>query len=288
MRGRPAAARALRFLAAEGQRLHSKELVSLAQEGDSPGGLDKVKDLIRHMLAQKMTQQAESTDHHAFCGAEMGKSEKKVARLQQEAQKIQADLDEDSAKLAELKDNVADIHEELSSAHKGASEAMKLRSEEHQRFVDQKAQYEQDEEKLARAAAQMETTDEKAMEAAHEAAEKAVEKRVKAEQAEQRAAFEYEESTKKLEVMKASKTKLAEDHEHTMVRMQHDLVEKQTDLRSTQEELDAAKDYAEKLKAQCVVSPDSHKERKQRREDEIGSLKEAYTILNGEGIPVLG
>merc|ERR1719487_3037714 len=52
------------------------------------------------------------------------------------------------------------------------------------------------------------------------------------------------------------------------------------DLATTQEELDAALAYYDKLKPECIEVKVSYEERVKMREEEIESLKEAYKILN--------
>merc|ERR1719443_2695779 len=54
----------------------------------------------------------------------------------------------------------------------------------------------------------------------------------------------------------------------------------QKDLASTQEELDAALAYFEKLKPSCVEAGVSYEDRVARRKEEIESLKEALNILD--------
>merc|ERR1719158_1949728 len=54
------------------------------------------------------------------------------------------------------------------------------------------------------------------------------------------------------------------------------------DLSQTQEELDAALAYYEKLKPDCIAEGLSFEERAQMRQEEIDSLNEVYTILSGE------
>jgi len=58
-----------------------------------------------------------------------------------------------------------------------------------------------------------------------------------------------------------------------------DLEEAKKDLAGTQEELDAANAYFEKLKPSCVEAGESYEDRKARREEEIESLKDALQIL---------
>merc|ERR1719453_236616 len=56
------------------------------------------------------------------------------------------------------------------------------------------------------------------------------------------------------------------------------------DLRNTQEELDAAMSYYEKLKPSCIDAGEDYEERVARRKEEIESLGEALKILAGEEI----
>mmetsp|Transcript_153590 Transcript_153590/g.286316 ORF Transcript_153590/g.286316 Transcript_153590/m.286316 type:complete len:197 (-) Transcript_153590:121-711(-) len=60
------------------------------------------------------------------------------------------------------------------------------------------------------------------------------------------------------------------------------LVSKKDDLANTQEELDSALVYYDKLKPSCVDADVSYSDRTARREQEIASLQEALKILNGE------
>merc|ERR1719420_1331030 len=61
-----------------------------------------------------------------------------------------------------------------------------------------------------------------------------------------------------------------------------ELADAQKDLKGTQEELDAAMAYFEKLKPSCVSAGQSYEERVAQRKAEIESLKDAFKILNGE------
>merc|ERR1719272_816946 len=55
------------------------------------------------------------------------------------------------------------------------------------------------------------------------------------------------------------------------------------DIKVTQDELLAAERYFDNLKPQCLAEPQSFEDRQKARQDEIASLKEALTILGGQG-----
>jgi len=70
----------------------------------------------------------------------------------------------------------------------------------------------------------------------------------------------------------------------SLQRVKSDLQTAHKDLRITQEELDAAMAYYEKLKPSCVEEVMSYAERVAQRKEEINSLQEALQILSGDNI----
>jgi len=62
------------------------------------------------------------------------------------------------------------------------------------------------------------------------------------------------------------------------------LSEKKSDLSGTQKELDAGLQYYEKLKPQCIDSGVSFEDRVARRKEEIASLQQALSILEGDAV----
>uniref|UniRef100_A0A0G4GXD6 Uncharacterized protein n=1 Tax=Chromera velia CCMP2878 TaxID=1169474 RepID=A0A0G4GXD6_9ALVE len=67
---------------------------------------------------------------------------------------------------------------------------------------------------------------------------------------------------------------------------QQSLKEKKSiDLEDTQKQLDAAKEYFEKLKPACLETGSSYEQRVADREEEIASLKQALAILSGDEVP---
>merc|ERR1719171_2603055 len=95
---------------------------------------------------------------------------------------------------------------------------------------------------------------------------------------------EYDDFMSDSSADKAQKTK---DIEHKEGKKQNDeqsLQEAKTDLDGTQKELDAALQYYEKLKPSCIDAGESYEDRVAKRKEEIESLKEALSILNGEAV----
>merc|ERR1719213_646459 len=83
---------------------------------------------------------------------------------------------------------------------------------------------------------------------------------------------------------KAVKEADSKNKASSLQRAKSDLATAQKDLRITQEELDAAMAYYEKLKPSCVEEVMSYAERVAQRKAETSSLQEALEILSGESI----
>lgn len=279
---------ALLFLTKESARLRSPQLTSLAQMlAQQPQGLDQVKDMIRHMLAQKMAAHAEDTTQKQFCDKELVGSAKKVKEYKDGLEKGQADLDMASAKLAELTESIQDLHEDLAKAAKSVAEATALRQQEKEKFEQDKIQSRQSEDTITETMATIARSggDRSAAEAAAEAA---VKRRISNEGTEQERQIHYERMMKDLEVAKATKTKQVENQERQVVSMKLDISRQEQDMRSEKEGLKAAQEYLETIKGQCVVPKQSAAQRQEQRQSEIRSLKDAYAIMSGDDIPVLG
>lgn len=275
--------RAGRLLETDGLRLGSEELLQLGGEAkNSPGELDKVKQMISQMIAHHQNAQAEDTDHKSFCDREVIASKSKMDKLQRELQKRNADQDLHSAKLAEMKDRIADLYEEVSKAHKDQKKAADLRSKEADAYKQAKQDGEITLQELKRKA-RSEIRSER--EAAIKAEEELTLKQVRAENKEEDAQFSFKKLDGEISVAVARKTKEIEQKERKVVSMTHDLSLGDGDMKMTKDEMSAAKEYESKIKSSCTVRRDPAKERQRARKAQLGSLKEAYNILTGDDIP---
>merc|ERR1719253_75173 len=106
------------------------------------------------------------------------------------------------------------------------------------------------------------------------------------ESSEDEAQDEFQRFSDESEKDKAVKGADKGHKEHTRTTKSGELLDAKKDLKHTQEELDSALAYFEKLRPSCVDSDLSYEERVKRREEEIKSLKEALEILSGQDVPL--
>merc|ERR1719182_442294 len=104
-----------------------------------------------------------------------------------------------------------------------------------------------------------------------------------ASEAEEYKTFMFE--SKKDKALKENEIKLKSE---TKTDKESALQQANEDLKVTQEQLNKALEYYEKLKPTCVDSGITYEERVKRREEEIVSLQEALKILAGTDLPTMG
>jgi len=103
-----------------------------------------------------------------------------------------------------------------------------------------------------------------------------------AAEAESYSTFMFE--SKKSKALKEGEIKLKTG---TKTEKESALTQAQEDLKTTQEQLDKALAYYDKLKPTCVDSGITYEERVKKREEEIVSLQEALKILKGTDLPTM-
>jgi len=101
---------------------------------------------------------------------------------------------------------------------------------------------------------------------------------------ESEAAKEYAEFMDDSRVDKAANEKDLEYKQKKEADQSKALEERKIDLAGTQKELDAALAYYDKLKPDCIATPEPYEERVARRKEEIESLQMALRILQGEEV----
>merc|ERR1719421_59958 len=104
------------------------------------------------------------------------------------------------------------------------------------------------------------------------------------QEAENEAQEEFERMTAEMAQDKAVKT-TEMDHKTTKnTELEGRIADLKSDLEGTQQELDAALAYYEKLKPSCIDVGVSYEERVAARKEEIESLQEALSILQGSDL----
>merc|ERR1719231_1974638 len=104
------------------------------------------------------------------------------------------------------------------------------------------------------------------------------------EATEDEAAKAYEKLTDENKVSKATKETEAKGKASEVKSLTVQLGHSKEDQAATSEELDAVNAYIDKLRPDCESKAMSYEERKAKREAEIEGLKEALSILEGDGL----
>jgi len=271
----------------------------------------KVKKLISDLITKLLEEANEEAEHKGWCDTELSSNEQTRKEKTEAVETLHAEIDELQASIAKLTEEITGLTEEVAALDTAVAKATKIREEEKAKNTETVSD-----------AAEAQTAVAQALEVLKEFYAKAaistalVQKqpeldesyggnhgesggvigmleviqsdfaRLEAETkaAEDSSQKEYDGFMTDSEVDKAQKTK---DTEHKIKKKQdqsQSLTEKQKDLEGTQEELDAALQYYDKLKPSCIDSGVSYEERVARREEEIKSLQEALKILSGEDI----
>jgi len=280
--------KAASFLAQQVSHVDSPEFTALveaawkASRSQDPDVLDKVKGMIRGMIAKTQQNLAESTDHKHFCISQTEESKKKLEEVSFRRDKAHADLDKMSAQYDEVKDQIGDTHADLAKLQKGIPKALAIREKEHDEYMAKKAQYEVPTPEFK--PFQEETEEDRAKREDME--EKRLKSQIVLERKEADADFAFKRMSESTQESIDKKEKSAKSKDRDIVNRDVRLVEAKRDLSSMNQMLAAAKTYDEQVKAQCTVPQEAHKERAMRRDNEIDSLKNAYQILSGDAIPV--
>jgi prefoldin subunit 5 len=311
----PLQSQAADFLQMQAERIQSRMLSELATKVlEDP--FAKVKKMIKDLIVRLMEEATEETEHKGWCDKEM--SVNKIARESkaEDVDSLSAQVDKLKAEIAKLTQEVADLTLAISELDKSVANATAMRAAEKEKnaatlkdaqeassavsqaMVILKDFYAKASEATALVQAPLDDApetfsapyqgDQGASNTVLQYLEVIASDFARLESdttlAEEAAEKEYKTFMNEAEVDKAMKGAALRNTKTLITKRESDLVETQTDLKNTQEELDAALAYYEKLKPSCVESGVSYEDRVKRREEEIESLKEALKILSGEDI----
>jgi chromosome segregation ATPase len=311
----PLQGQAAEYLQMRAERIQSRMLQELASKVlEDP--FTKVKKMIKDLIVRLMEEATEETEHKGWCDKELGTN--KIARESkaEDVDSLAAQVDKLTAEIAKLTQEVADFTHAIAELDKSVANATAMRSAEKQKNAATLQDAQEASSAISQAMVILKDFYAKAAEstalvqAPLDDAPATFSEPYQGDQgssntvlqyleviasdfarlesdttlAEEAAAKEYKTFINESEVDKAMKSAALRNTQTLITKREGDLVETQKDLKNTQEELDAALAYYEKLKPSCVNSGVSYEDRVKRREEEIESLKEALKILSGEDI----
>merc|ERR1719387_2208196 len=303
--------RAAQFLQDAAKRLNSKVLLTVAEHvEDDP--FKKVKRMIKELIVKLMEEASAEANHKAFCDTELATNAQTRKEKTEEVETQTAEIDDLQASIAQLAEEIKELTDAVAALDAAMAKATKLRHEEKAKNTEtiadavaaQKAVESAlamlkefyanaaDATALVQAKPDIFDSPEQGQQGAATGVIGILEvilsdfARLEAETtaAERQAQKEYDAFMTDSSADKAAKNADIDFKTEKMTDQKKTLKTNELDKADTQEELDAAMAYFDKLKPSCVSAGVDYDERVEQRKAEIQSLKEALQILNGEDI----
>jgi len=287
------------FLNDRAERTNSR-ILSLIAVRTSEDPFKKVTKMIRDMITKLMEEANEEAEHKGFCDTEMGTNKNTRDEKSEKVEKLTALIEELSASITKLGEQSTVLSEAISTIDAAMAKATAERNEESAKNMAVIADAKTAGEATAQALTVLKEFYAKAQGASffqkpytgmasggvvgmlEGIQSDFVRLETETTSAEDNAAKAFTEFSRDSSKDKAIKEM---DLKHTLnskTEKESELADAQKDLKGTQEELDAALAYFEKLKPSCVDAGQSYEERVAQRKAEIESLQDAFKILNGE------
>jgi len=306
-------AKVAHFLQSQSEKFGSRVLSLVAQRIESDPFV-KVKKMIKDLITKLMEEAAAESEHKGWCDTELSTNEQTRKEKTAGVEALHAQIDELEASIAKLTEDIASLTQAIADLDAAMSTATELRNNEKAKNIETIADSKEAQTAVAQALAVLKDFYAKAATATSfvqgredptifESEYKGMQNskggvvgmleviesdfaRLEAEtkSAEASAQKEYDEF---MDDSASDKAKKATDIEHKTAKKQDEsqaLQTAQEDLAGTQEELDAALQYFDKLKPSCVDAGVSYEDRVARRKEEIESLQQALEILDGKEI----
>jgi hypothetical protein len=298
------------YLRKEGERIQS---YVLAQVGNrlAADPFAKVKDMIQAMVEKLLQEQAEESEHKAWCDKETSKTEQSLDVKSDRVDELSTRVDKAKAESAQLAREVQVLYTEIQALDQSVKEATAMRQKEAADFTEKKKDYENGQTACAAAikvlheyyqgksfvqssalvsdmshgAASQPGGSASGIIGLLEVAESDFSRMLaEATAAEDSAVSEYETFLQDSKVSRASKEAESKNKAAERQRVQGTIQETGQDHSDAKKELAAVKEYDEKLKESCEAKAPSFEEREQRRKAEIEGLQTALAILDGRDI----
>jgi hypothetical protein len=303
----------IEFLQGKAKSSGSKYLALIAQHAEADP-FAKVKKMIKDLITKLMEETNAEADHKAYCDTELATNKQTREIKQSEVDELSASIEKLTAESTDLGEEIGQLTEALADLTRSQAEATKNRKDEKAvntetiadaktaQLAVEKATQVLKEFYNQHAAALLQGGEEASLQQEMSSAARAPYKgqqagaggivgflevvlsdfaRLEAEtsQAESAAATSYQqfmdESSEDMAVKETEKNHKDEKRQST----DGTIASEKKELELTQGELDAALEYYEKLKPDCLDMGLSYEDRVRLREEELQSLKEALQIL---------
>jgi len=296
----------VRFIRKLAEEQHDNSLMQLAHRlasavsTDNSGGVEpfaKVNQMIRDMLEKLESDAQHDASHKAYCKKQISETQGKKDDLLEKTDGIKTVIDTKTAKSAKLKEDVAELQKGLSDLAAVQVEMKKIRDEE-------KAEYTASEKEMqeglqgVKIALQALRDYYSGQDNSHNAAEGAGSTVIGMLEvvesdfsrgiteliaAESTAQADYDKETAEYELERQVKEKVIKYKIRESKQLGVALTEAHSDKQIADEELAAVKEYSARIDSICIAKAEPFAERTARRDAEIAGLKQALSILDGQG-----
>jgi len=315
----PSQEKVISFLNEQARKTGSRLLSEMALSAQAnPFG--KVKKMIKDLIVKLMEEATSETEHKGWCDTELTTNKQTRDKKTSEVNDLQSNIEDLTATIAQLTQDIADltaaVKELDADMAKQTEERSASKAKNTQTIKDAKAAQVAVEQAMAvlkdfyaKSAEATAFAQQSPAEDAPETFEKPY-KGLLAEggnvvdfleviltdfsrlESETTSAEAEEEDEYKTFMFESKKDKALKENEiklksGTKTDKESALQQANEDLKVTQQQLDKALEYYEKLKPTCVDSGITYEERVKRREEEIVSLQEALKILAGTDLPTM-
>mmetsp|Transcript_75643 Transcript_75643/g.133494 ORF Transcript_75643/g.133494 Transcript_75643/m.133494 type:complete len:766 (+) Transcript_75643:109-2406(+) len=286
--------------------LASPGLASLLLQSHSSLGkgdiLQKVKDMIREMLAKLKKTQAQDMQKAEWCNREMEHSKKTKDDKQSRADKVESKKSALDAELASLSATTGGGKKKLADMKDQLLKATELRQTEKEKAAADLVMYEEDRTVIEKALVVLHRvygtsgsgSDGPSGESGHAVSGKGagvvgllemqrdnflrMEEETQKGEKDSAADFEDMKSSAQLTIMNFEKDLAYALSKET--KLKEEVTRANADLASYNKEIQAVNEYIAQLEQQCSVAGDSYQERMQKRNQQLSSLKEALKELS--------
>jgi len=288
------------YLRKEGQRIQSWVL-SQVSDRLAADPFAKVKDMIQEMVEKLLQEQAQESEHKAWCDTEMAKTKSSLDVKTDRVEELATRLEKTKAESAKLKREGAELMAEIQALDTAVKEATAMRQQEAESWAKKKKDYETGQQACAAAikvlrqyyegksfvqtSAKASAKDPAGIVGLLEVAESDF-SRMYAEgmAAEDAAISEFETFTQDSKVSRAAKETEVKNKAAERQRIGNVISETTMDHDDSEKELAAVQEYDAKLKNSCETKTPTFEEREARRKQEIEGLQTALGILDGKDI----